>query len=95
MGDAGPYVYRLGGNSCLSGDYMGLWSFDHELQIGEMCIRDSVRVSFLLPLGAKITHTCLLYTSDVRARIAHLRSTHCRLIGHLQTIRHSYCHSQR
>ena len=25
---------------------------------------------------------------DVRARIAHLRSTHCRLIGHLQTIRH-------
>ena len=34
MGDAGPYVYRLGGNSCLSGDYMGLWSFDHELQIG-------------------------------------------------------------
>ena len=38
MGDAGPYVYRLGGNSCLSGDYMGLWSFDHELQIGERII---------------------------------------------------------
>ena len=36
MGDAGPYVYRLGGNSCLSGDYMGLWSFDHELQIGHL-----------------------------------------------------------
>ncbi len=35
MGDAGPYVYRLGGNSCLSGDYLGLWSFDHELQPGE------------------------------------------------------------
>ena len=35
MGDEGPYVYRLGGNSCLSGDYMGNWSFDHELQIGE------------------------------------------------------------
>lgn len=28
-------VYRLGGNSCLSGDYMGNWAFDHELQIGE------------------------------------------------------------
>ena len=28
-------MYRLGGNSCLSGDYMGNWAFDHELQIGE------------------------------------------------------------
>ena len=35
MGDEGPYVYRLGGNSCLSGDYMGDWSFDHELQVGD------------------------------------------------------------
>ena len=31
----GGYVYRLGGNSCLSGDFMGSWRFDHELQIGE------------------------------------------------------------
>ena len=29
------HVYRLGGNSCLSGDYMGSWKFDHELQAGE------------------------------------------------------------
>ncbi len=29
------FLYRLGGNSCLSGDYMGNWSFDHELQVGE------------------------------------------------------------
>ena len=28
------YIYRLGGNSCLSGDYMGSWRFDHPLQIG-------------------------------------------------------------
>ncbi len=34
-GSDGPYIYRLGGNSCLSGDYMGYWSFDHELVIGE------------------------------------------------------------
>lgn len=27
--------YRLGGNSCLSGDFMGFWQFDHELQVGE------------------------------------------------------------
>ena len=30
--------YRLGGNSCLSGDYMGYWRFDHELQVGEEVI---------------------------------------------------------
>ena len=30
--------YRLGGNSCLSGDFMGNWRFDHELQVGEEVI---------------------------------------------------------
>lgn len=34
----GEYVYRLGGNSCLSGDFMGFWKFDHPLQIGENVI---------------------------------------------------------
>lgn len=38
LGADGPYVYRLGGNSCLSGDFMGDWSFDHELQVGEQLI---------------------------------------------------------
>lgn len=32
------FIYRLGGNSCLSGDFMGSWQFDHELQIGETII---------------------------------------------------------
>ncbi|WP_409034942.1 carboxynorspermidine decarboxylase [Phocaeicola plebeius] len=32
------HVYRLGGNSCLSGDYMGSWKFDHELQVGERIV---------------------------------------------------------
>lgn len=31
-------VYRLGGNSCLSGDFMGSWRFPHALQIGEEVI---------------------------------------------------------
>jgi carboxynorspermidine decarboxylase len=31
-------TYRIGGNSCLSGDWMGDWQFDHELQIGEEII---------------------------------------------------------
>lgn len=33
-----PHVYRIGGNSCLSGDFMGMWQFDHELQVGENVI---------------------------------------------------------
>ena len=32
------HLYRLGGNSCLSGDWMGYWQFDHELQVGEQII---------------------------------------------------------
>lgn len=30
--------YRMGGNSCLSGDFVGSWQFDHELQVGERII---------------------------------------------------------
>ncbi len=36
------HVYRLGGNSCLSGDYMGSWKFDHELQVGEQIILEDM-----------------------------------------------------
>ena len=32
------YKYRMGGNSCLSGDFIADWDFDHELQIGEKII---------------------------------------------------------
>ena len=31
-------VYRMGGNSCLSGDFMGDWSFDKELKIGDRIV---------------------------------------------------------
>ncbi len=37
-GGAGGGLYRLGGCSCLSGDWMGQWQFDHELQVGENII---------------------------------------------------------
>ena len=36
--DTHKHRYRLGGNSCLSGDFMGDWFFNHELQIGENII---------------------------------------------------------
>ena len=31
-------VYRIGGNSCLSGDFMGDWCFEHELHVGDKII---------------------------------------------------------
>lgn len=37
-GEEGPYTYRLGGNSCLSGDFIGTWSFEQELKIGDRII---------------------------------------------------------
>ncbi|MBQ6938299.1 MAG: carboxynorspermidine decarboxylase [Muribaculaceae bacterium] len=37
-GGEAPYTYRMGGNSCLSGDFVGDWSFDAPLAIGDRII---------------------------------------------------------
>lgn len=37
-----PYTYRLGGNSCLSGDYMGCWTFNHALEPGENVVLEDM-----------------------------------------------------
>ena len=34
----GDNIYRLGGNSCLSGDFMGSWQFDEPLHVGSRVI---------------------------------------------------------
>ncbi len=34
----GKPTYRMGGNSCLAGDFIGFWSFDKELHIGDQII---------------------------------------------------------
>ena len=34
----GKPTYRMGGNSCLSGDFMGDWSFEKELTIGDQIV---------------------------------------------------------
>lgn len=34
----GKPTYRMGGNSCLSGDYMGEWSFDEPLCVGDKIV---------------------------------------------------------
>ncbi|EGJ71140.1 carboxynorspermidine decarboxylase [Bacteroides coprosuis DSM 18011] len=38
IGNDGPYIYRIGGNSCLSGDWMGNWSFNKELKVGDVVV---------------------------------------------------------
>ena len=35
---AGKPTYRMGGNSCLSGDFYGSWSFDEALKIGDRVV---------------------------------------------------------
>ncbi|OIP82300.1 MAG: carboxynorspermidine decarboxylase [Porphyromonadaceae bacterium CG2_30_38_12] len=35
---AGKPAYRMGGNSCLSGDYYGSWSFDKPLEVGDRIV---------------------------------------------------------
>jgi len=39
---AGKPTYRMGGISCLAGDYMGNWSFDKELKSGDKIIFDDM-----------------------------------------------------
>ncbi|MBO7368636.1 MAG: carboxynorspermidine decarboxylase [Paludibacteraceae bacterium] len=34
----GKPTYRMGGNSCLSGDYVGSWSFDEPLKVGDRVV---------------------------------------------------------
>ncbi len=36
--EVGKFVYRMGGNSCLSGDYVGDWSFDEALKVGDKIV---------------------------------------------------------
>ena len=35
---SGKPAYRMGGNSCLSGDFYGSWSFENELKVGDQVI---------------------------------------------------------
>ena len=41
--DEGNNLYRLGGNSCLSGDWLGTWRFPKPLHIGqEIVLKDMI-----------------------------------------------------
>ncbi len=71
-GDKGEYVYRLGGNSCLSGDYIGSWNFDHELCVGERIIfEDMIHYTTVkTTMFNGIAHPAIgLWTCDGQAKI--------------------------
>ena len=38
LGVGGLWLYRIGGTSCLSGDYMDFYSFENEVQVGDTLI---------------------------------------------------------
>ena len=38
------YTYRLGGPTCLAGDVIGEYSFDHELQEGEQLVFEDMAI---------------------------------------------------
>ena len=72
---AAPHTYRLGGNSCLSGDFMGLWQFDHDLEVGENVIFEDM-------LHYTTVKTCL-FNGITHPSIALLKSD-----GNLEFLRH-------
>ena len=72
IGETGPYKYRLGGNSCLSGDYIGYWSFDHKLHPGDRIIfEDMIHYTTVKTnMFNGIQHPAIaMWTQDGRAEI--------------------------
>lgn len=46
--DEGTYTYRIGGNSCLSGDFIGDWYFKKPLSVGDQLIfEDMIHYTFV------------------------------------------------
>ena len=68
----GKPTYRLGGNSCLSGDYMGDWSFDKELKVGDKIVfEDMIHYTIVKTnMFNGIPHPALaLWTKDEELKI--------------------------
>ncbi len=66
---AGKPTYRMGGNSCLSGDFVGDWSFDKPLQVGDRIIfEDMIHYTLVKStLFNGVTHPSIgLWTVDGR-----------------------------
>jgi carboxynorspermidine decarboxylase len=68
---AGKPTYRMGGNSCLSGDYAGDWSFDAPLQVGDKIVfEDMIHYTIVkTTMFNGIPHPAIaLWTTDNRLK---------------------------
>ncbi len=72
---AEPYTYRLGANSCLSGDWMESWTFDHNLKIGENIVFEDM------------IHYTTVKTTIIN-RISHPDLALLHIDGRMETLRH-------
>lgn len=73
--EAFPHEYRLGGCSCLSGDYMGTWQFDHELQVGENIVFEDMNhyttVKTTMFNGVNHPDIAIMHTNGVIETLRH------------------------
>ena len=68
----GKPVYRMGGNSCLSGDFYASWSFDKELQVGDRIVfEDMIHYTTVkTTMFNGVTHPGIgLWTKDERFQL--------------------------
>ena len=63
---AGKPTYRMGGMSCLAGDFMGNWSFDQELKPGDKIIFDDMihYTTVKTTMFNGVSHPCIGIWSD-------------------------------
>jgi carboxynorspermidine decarboxylase len=68
----GKKAYRMGGNSCLSGDFYGDWSFDQDLQVGDRIVfLDMIHYTMVkTTMFNGVTHPSFgLWTTDNQFRL--------------------------
>ncbi len=68
----GKPTYRMGGNSCLSGDYYGSWSFDKPLKVGDKIVfEDMIHYTMVkTTMFNGISHPSIaIYTKDGELKV--------------------------
>jgi len=68
----GKPTYRMGGNSCLSGDFYGSWSFDEDLKIGDRIVfEDMIHYTMVkTTMFNGVSHPAIgIWTKDQKFRL--------------------------
>lgn len=69
---SGKPTYRMGGNSCLSGDFYGSWSFDEDLKIGDRIVfEDMIHYTMVkTTMFNGVSHPAIgIWTKDQKFRL--------------------------